>query len=177
MTVRITFLDKEGQPFAMLFGDSYKHWYDQVREYILTQISWADEQTLLKSELSGILRVETAPQRWLSGGVKWCPVEALQNNLDREAIYPQSPRRADSFLFGIDKRVQQIVEMQYAMCMRKLYWGSIQLGKMTAPAHLSTIDGATLCIKQLEVASIAWQSGDGFKTCRQCIRLQHRYLP
>lgn len=46
MIVRITFLDRESKPFTVLFGNSYKHWTEQVQEFLNYEIVWQDRAEL-----------------------------------------------------------------------------------------------------------------------------------
>ena len=65
MIIRITFLDAEQKPFTMLFGDSYKRWRDQFREYLCTQIKWLNSTELISRNIFGILAIHEFDEDWL----------------------------------------------------------------------------------------------------------------
>ena len=66
-TVRVHFADG-----AMLFGTSYRTWWDQLGEYC-------------RRFRKRPIRVEISSTPWIGyGGLKWCPVEEFQNQLDIE---------------------------------------------------------------------------------------------
>jgi len=84
-TVRVTFDDG-----AMLFGTSYRKWWDQLGEYCRCY--------KLKP-----LRVEISSEPWIGfGGLKWCPEEELQSQLDIEA----AGRTVDRFVFRPLNRIE-----------------------------------------------------------------------
>lgn len=78
-TVRVTFKDK-----VMLFGDSYKPWHMQVDEYI-----WMCRNQGTTLEL---LNVECSHSKWVTwGGLKWCPEDRFQHQLNREGCQDNEP--------------------------------------------------------------------------------------
>jgi hypothetical protein len=67
-TVRATWLDG----VVMMFGTSYRTWWDQLAEF----------RRLTKRPLPTI---EVSPEPWIQyGGLKWCPAEEFQQQLDIE---------------------------------------------------------------------------------------------
>lgn len=71
-TVRVTFSD-----IVMMFGNSYKPWEIQFDEYIWMRRNNGNPVQLIN--------VETSQSKWVSwGGLKWCPEEKFQNQLNRE---------------------------------------------------------------------------------------------
>ena len=78
-TVRVTFSDH-----VMMFGNSYKPWGMQYDEYI-----WMCKRngTVLQ-----LLDVETSHSKWVTwGGLKWCPEERFQHQLNREGCQESEP--------------------------------------------------------------------------------------
>lgn len=78
--VRVQF--NEGH--VMMFGNSYKPWEMQFDEYL-----W-----LLKrnNELPSIEQVTVSDSEWVSfGGLKWCPEEKFQHQLNREGCQDSEP--------------------------------------------------------------------------------------
>jgi hypothetical protein len=68
MTVKATFPDGS----EMLFGDSYKRWFDQLAEYC-------------RHYKQPRPRVVKCRAKWIAfGGLKWCAPEHLQAQLDAE---------------------------------------------------------------------------------------------
>ena len=69
MTAKATFPDGS----VMLFGDSYKKWFDQLAEFC----------AVFKMPRP---YVELSPAKWIAyGGLKWCQEHQLQEALDHEA--------------------------------------------------------------------------------------------
>jgi len=93
MTIKATFQDGA----TMLFGDSYKRWWDQLAEYC---------QTFKKPRPS----VEISSTAWIGfGGVKWCSFASLQVELDEEG----DGRKAESFVFRPLNLVEQRILNKY----------------------------------------------------------------
>jgi len=72
MILRIK-LKSKGENFTMMFGNSYKNWEEQFREYcfIFKPID--------------VLGVETSSEKWIGcGGLKWCNETEFQHELNRE---------------------------------------------------------------------------------------------
>jgi len=68
MTIKATFPDGS----VMLFGDSYRRWFDQLREFCATYNLPRPNVVKCAAEWVGY------------GGLKWCPERALQGELDSE---------------------------------------------------------------------------------------------
>ena len=106
MIVKIKFKLGKGT-FTMLFGDSYKSWKEQLREYC-TALKLHDE---IK-----VLGVETSKEEWISwGGLKWCNEQEFQDELDREGCQEgepnnPEPRKYADMRFGSNKVVEKVVE-------------------------------------------------------------------
>lgn len=72
MIVRIKLKSKD-EVFTMMFGNSYKDWDEQFREYC----------SMFKP--TEILSVVTSPEKWKGwGGLKWCNENEFQHELNRE---------------------------------------------------------------------------------------------
>lgn len=94
LTVKVTYKDKETEEiFDMLFGNSYKDWKTQKKEY---------ESTFPNEEA---LSVKKSKQKWIGwGGLKWCQYKNLQHQLNREGCQEKepdnpNPRKAEDFVF------------------------------------------------------------------------------
>ena len=85
MTVKIRFADGT----EMLFGDSYRTWQDQLSEYCrefrqVPLLAWK------------------SAARWISvGGLKWCSVEQLPIELEKEGEWRNAANFADWSEFDI----------------------------------------------------------------------------
>lgn len=78
-TVKVTFADK-----VMMFGNSYKPWEMQYDEYI-----WMCKRNGSPVEL---ISVETSHSKWIAwGGLKWCPEDKFQQQLNREGCQDNEP--------------------------------------------------------------------------------------
>lgn len=79
ITVRVTFADR-----VMMFGNSYKPWEMQYDEYV-----WMCMRNGISLQL---VKVETSHSKWVSwGGLKWCPEERFQYQLNREGCQDNEP--------------------------------------------------------------------------------------
>lgn len=77
MTVKATFPDGS----VMLFGNSYRRWFDQLAEYC-------------RRHSRPRPRVEKCAAKWVAfGGLKWCAPDLLQAELDAEGC----GRKAEEF--------------------------------------------------------------------------------
>ena len=98
MIVKLT-LKFETEELIMLFGNSYKNWDAQFREYCR-----------LHKPLS-ILSAETSKEEWIGwGSLKWCPDDDFQNELNREGCQQNEPdnpkpRKYQYFRFNDNKIV------------------------------------------------------------------------
>ena len=78
-TVRATWPDG----VVMMFGNSYRSWFDQLAEYCRMQKRPRPE-------------IAVSDEPWIGfGGLKWCSVDDFQNQLDIEG----SDRRVSDFSF------------------------------------------------------------------------------
>ncbi|TCW55306.1 hypothetical protein EC917_106161 [Bacillus thuringiensis] len=69
---------------VMMFGNSYKPWEMQFDEYL-----WLLKQ---EGELDGVEKVTVSDSEWVSwGGLKWCPEEKFQHQLNREGCQDSDP--------------------------------------------------------------------------------------
>lgn len=93
-TIRATWPDG----LRMMFGTSYRTWWDQLREYC----------RLHKRERPSI---EVSSEPWIGyGGLKWCEWSEFQGQLDIEA----AGRSVDDFRFRIPNRIE-------ANCMKSVF--------------------------------------------------------
>lgn len=108
MIVRITF-DKD---LTMMFGDSYKPWTMQFDEF-----SWT-----YKNELREIKSVEVSSSKWVGwGGLKWCPEEDFQKQLNREGCQSgdpdnPKPRQYKDMSFCFDSKADKITRLIFEDC-------------------------------------------------------------
>lgn len=90
MIIKITF--SHG---AMMFGNSYKSWEDQVEEYMRRNAK----------DLEKPLKVEISKSKFIAwGGLKWCSEENFQHKLNREGCQygepdNKNPRQYSDMLF------------------------------------------------------------------------------
>jgi hypothetical protein len=100
MVVRIKLKSKD-EVFTMMFGNSYKNWEEQFREY---------SRAFKPLE---IIRVETSSEKWIGwGGLKWCNEKEFQNELNREGCQDSDPdnpkpRIYDNMKFDLNAKVLQ----------------------------------------------------------------------
>ena len=62
----------EGEKKQYVFGDSYKSWQMQLREFILSE----------KIKENNFLKVKSCKKQFPQNGLKWCPLEEFQTELD-----------------------------------------------------------------------------------------------
>lgn len=63
-----------------MFGNSYKNWEEQFREYCFT------------FKPIEVLEVETSSEKWKGwGGLKWCNETEFQHELNREGCQQNEP--------------------------------------------------------------------------------------
>lgn len=78
-TIRVTFSDR-----VMMFGNSYKPWEMQYDEYVWMCLRNGTQLQLVK--------VETSHSKWVTwGGLKWCPEDRFQHQLNREGCQDNEP--------------------------------------------------------------------------------------
>ena len=94
LTVRATWPDG----LRMMFGNSYRKWWDQLDEYC-------------RCQKLGRPAIEVSNEPWIGyGGLKWCPWEDLQEQLDIEA----AGRVASEFTFRPPNRIE-------ANCLKSVF--------------------------------------------------------
>lgn len=126
MIIRITWLNFEKRPFTILYGDSYKLWPQQVQEYIWESIKFWNSTTLIKRNLFGISKVEISDDKWISwGGLKWCPHEDFQKELNREGCQlsdpdANCPRSYRNMVFKPDTKAHSVVLKMYLSAIKNL---------------------------------------------------------
>ena len=92
MTVRITFKEDDGSELKMLFGNSYKFWYEQAIEFIFR--NYGDKMKGWRyADVEGrVLKVEKSTSKWKGwGGLKWCDEASFQEELNREGVHRDEP--------------------------------------------------------------------------------------
>lgn len=73
VTVRVEFTDG----LVMLFGTSYRKWWDQLHEFL----GWQKN----RGNPIGVRFLDVSREPWIGyGGLKWCAPESLQAELDKE---------------------------------------------------------------------------------------------
>lgn len=79
MIVKIK-IKSSSDTFTMLFGNSYKKWTEQFREYCYA------------FKPIEVLEVETSKEDWKGwGGLKWCNEDEFQEELNREGVQQNEP--------------------------------------------------------------------------------------
>lgn len=100
MTICIRF-KSETDEFSMLFGDSYKTWYEQLTEFLfVTKVRPYKPYYVLISK-----------EKWISyGGLKWCCLDEFNNELKKE----NKNRSVDDFNFvdGDVKAIKKIKDIE-----------------------------------------------------------------
>jgi len=95
-TIRACFEDHTG-PYVMMFGTSYKTWWDQLEEFCRLYKTKPKDVTICRKE-------------WISfGGLKWCDEMNFQGELDKEG----KGRKTEEFVFGPLNRIE-------ANCLRRV---------------------------------------------------------
>jgi len=88
MIVKIK-LKSKNEVFTMLFGNSYKNWEAQFREYCST------------FKPIEVISIETSKADWKGwGGLKWCNEAEIQNELNREGCQPDDPDNPKSRIYS-----------------------------------------------------------------------------
>lgn len=99
--VKVIFHDR-----TMLFGNSYKPWEMQYKEYVI--LCKRNGTTLLLQD------VETSPTEWIGwGGLKWCPEAKFQAELNREGCQQNEPDNPNP------RQYQQMVFSHDAVAFQK----------------------------------------------------------
>lgn len=104
---------------VMMFGNSYKPWDMQMDEYL-----W-----LLKrnGELGSFEEVTVSDSAWVGwGGLKWCPEEDFQHQLNREGCQSSeldnsNPRQYKDMIFYRDSTVTKKVNKMFENYHANIY--------------------------------------------------------
>jgi len=89
MIVKIKLKSKDSEIFTMMFGNSYKNWESQFREYCY---AFRPVETLL---------IETSKDDWIKwGGLKWCNEEEFQDELNREDCQDGEPNNENPRIYA-----------------------------------------------------------------------------
>jgi len=84
MIVKIEFISNIEEPWCMMFGNSYKSWKDQAREYL-------DRLSILDPTARPV-RASYSKSNWVGwGGLKWCDEDEFQGCLNREGCQSSDP--------------------------------------------------------------------------------------
>jgi hypothetical protein len=87
----------------MLFGNSYKPWDVQAREFF----------RINPEMIKDVETIEYSNAEWISwGGLKWCAEDIFQNKLNREGCQDhdpdnKTPRKYDKMIFRQDLRLMR----------------------------------------------------------------------
>lgn len=93
---------------TMLFGNSYKSWDIQFKEFYW---EWKRKNRELK-----LSSVEISRTPWIEfGGLKWCPEDKFQEQLNREGCQEKepdnpNPRQYSDMFFVFDEKVYNKVK-------------------------------------------------------------------
>ena len=106
MTYRATITDGT-ETIVMMFGDSYKSWRDQFREFMFQEFGKKGKGKGMKSDLDHLsVTLEKSRSKWVGwGGLKWCAEQEMQNELNREGCQETDPdnpkpRQYEDFRFS-----------------------------------------------------------------------------
>lgn len=86
-------MDDKNLEFTMMFGNSYKDWKTQFKEFLRIE------------KPIKIVSVETSKEKWIGwGGLKWCEECDFQEELNREGCQEKEPdnprpRKYDNMTF------------------------------------------------------------------------------
>lgn len=113
MIIKITFEDG----LVMMFGNGYNKWEWQVEEYMIITADF----------LSNPIKIETSRSKWISwGGLKWCPEDNFQQQLNREGcqnydLDNPKPRLYKSMTFNLaSNSIEEKVIKYYETGQRRL---------------------------------------------------------
>lgn len=82
MIIKVKFKDLEtNEFFTMLFGDSYKTWKEQFREYM----------QIYKGKVVPVECSKSLSEWKGFGGLKWCNEDSFQDELNREDVQNGEP--------------------------------------------------------------------------------------
>lgn len=103
MIVRIELKFKDDAILTMLFGNSYKTWYQQFSEYC---------RNFRPVE---ILSIRSCSEKWIGTGLKWCREDEFQQELNREDCQQNepdnsNPRKYLYFTFNSNKILENIAK-------------------------------------------------------------------
>ena len=89
MIVKIKILDINNKELVMMFGDSYKSWFLQMKEFFWQRQKWLDGVVYPAYKA---VDVETSESEWIGwGGLKWCQEKHFQSELNREGCQQNDP--------------------------------------------------------------------------------------
>ena len=93
MIVKLKLKDAQGKEWTMLFGTSYKNYLDQIKEYFSSFHVWNYEQEYSRAfPTFSIESIEASKSDWKHwGGLKWCPEQDFQQELNREGVQQNEP--------------------------------------------------------------------------------------
>lgn len=84
MIIKIKFKQNK-DTFTMLFGNSYKQWQEQYRDFVRMF-------TDIDGEVPEPVRYWQSKSDWKGfGGLKWCEAEHFQQELNREGVQHDEP--------------------------------------------------------------------------------------
>lgn len=112
MTVKIKMKDSK-EEFTMLFGDSYKSYLVQIKEFFYrVGTKWVENKPCAEIE---IIDIQFSNAKWIGwGGLKWVSEENIQEKYNREGCQSDepdnpTPRKYSDISFSYDmKRENEI---------------------------------------------------------------------
>ncbi len=91
MTIRLTISRGDDQKIV-LFGNSYKYWWQQAEEFIYRTYGSKTEGWRYQDIADLDIEVEKSQSKWIGwGGLKWCDESLMQEELNREGCQPKEP--------------------------------------------------------------------------------------
>lgn len=112
MIVKIKLKDeKEGEYYYMMFGDSYKSWEQQFREYCATF-----------KPIGEVLEVKTSKEKWIGwGGLKWCNESEFQKELNREGCQEKDADNPDPRVYEYMDFIKNKIAFNIARKIARAY--------------------------------------------------------
>ena len=109
MIVKIKLKSKD-EVFTMMFGNSYKDWDEQFREYCSA------------FKPIEVLLVVTSPEKWKGwGGLKWCNENEFQNELNREGCQDKDPDNPNPRIYENMRFIQNQIASNIAYNVARRY--------------------------------------------------------
>ena len=109
MIVKVIMDTVDSGEISMLFGNSYKCWEMQLSEYIQRH----------KNKIVSINQVYDSTAKWKAwAGLKWCPEDTFQMELNREGCQQNEPDNPKPRQYG--NMIFRLAPKKKEICIRRL---------------------------------------------------------